>query len=117
NSGQRVWERQLVGRRAVFQLDDDGLSADGIRAAVQHIANDHAAGKLVVNVDIIGIQDVLDIHHGRDGNTAFVNVAVDSDVRVAVDDTGHDVESRAVDHLRTIWRLYVCAHGGDFAVA
>ena len=59
-----AFERQSRGWGAPAQLDHHGLSADGVRGTVQDVSNGHSAGEITINIDVIGIQDIRNIHHG-----------------------------------------------------
>src|SRR6476620_8343005 len=52
-------KQHLLCRLAPTQLDDDGLSADRIRAAVQHIRYRQSAGQRAIDVDVHRIDDVF----------------------------------------------------------
>ena len=116
DAGQRAFERELRGGLAPAELDDDGLAADGIGAAVQNVGDGDAAREIAIDVDVVGIENVGDVGDRRDGDAAFVDAAVDGDVRVAIDDAGHDELARGVDHLRVFRRFDGGADFGDFAI-
>jgi hypothetical protein len=116
DAGQSSFKRKLRGRLAPAQLDDHGLAADGIGAAVENVGGGDAAGKIAVNVDVVGIQNVGDIRDRGYGDAAFIDVAVNGDVRVAVDDARHDELASSVDDLRLFGGFDGQAHLGDFAI-
>ena len=117
DSGHRAFERQLRRGLAPAQLDDDGLAADRIGAAMQNIRGRDAASEIAIDVDVFGIQHVGDVRDRRDRDAAFVDVAVHRDVRVAIDDAGHDELAVGVNDLRVFRRFAMdWADFGDFSV-
>src|SRR6266849_5158135 len=88
NAGKRAFERELRGWLAPAKLDDYGLSSDRVRRAVKNIRSRDPTRKIPVDIDVVGIKDLRDVYDGRDGDAAFVDAAVDGDVRVAIDDAG-----------------------------
>ena len=113
---QRSFKRQFAGGPAPTQLDDGGLAADGVGAAVQDVGGGHAAGQVVVNDDIVGVQDVLDVDHRRDAHAAFVDAAIHGDVRMAIDDSGHHEFAGGVNYRGARGNCDVRAYRGDLAV-
>src|SRR4029077_4515492 len=96
------------GGLAPAQLDHNGLAADGVGAAVQNIGDGNAAGQIAVNIDIVGVENVRDIHDGGNGDAALVDAAVHGDVRVAVDNAGHDEQAGSVNDSC----VFRCFYGG-----
>src|SRR5208282_5694554 len=85
---RRAFKLELVRRLAPAQFDELVLPANGIGAAVEHVGHGHAAGEVAVDLNVVPIQDVADSHHRADRHAAFVDAALDGDVRVAVNDSG-----------------------------
>jgi hypothetical protein len=84
---------------------------------VERVAGGDAVGELAIDADVLGIENVLDVHHRRDGDAAFVDAAIDGDVRVAVDDAGRNIHAGRVDHLRIGRSGDVRPERGDFPAA
>src|SRR5206468_4104367 len=84
--------------------------------AVQNVGRSDAAGQRAVNRDVLGVDYVLNIDHGGNGNTPLVDVAVHRDVGVAVDDAGDDVLPAAIDHFGPLRNHDLLADLGDLTV-
>src|SRR5204863_3222596 len=70
---QRALKDQIArARLAPSELDDDGLAADRVRAAVEDVRRRRAAGQVAVDVRIGRIDDVFHAGHRADGDRAFV---------------------------------------------
>ena len=80
DSRQRALKRQFARGFAPTQLDHNSLPADWICAAMKNIRRGNAAGKIAINIDVIGIQYVSDICHRRNRRPRFVHAAVDRDM-------------------------------------
>ena len=97
--GMRAFEEQVFAALlAPAQLDDRVAAADRVARAVQHVGDRDAAGELAIDVDVGGVEHVLDAHHRRHDRAALVD-GVGGDVRVRVDDAGRDELAGGVDHL------------------
>src|SRR5262249_31242164 len=116
NAGDGAFKRKLLCGLAPAQFDDDGLATDGVGAAVENVRCGDATSEVAKDRDVVGVENFGDVGDGRNGDAAFVHTAVDSDVRVAVDDAGCDVEASAIDDLRACRGFYVRTDFGDFAV-
>lgn len=84
---------------------------------MQHICDRDAAGEIVINRGVFGIQNVADIHHRGDREAAFIHVAADGDVRMAINNPRQNKFAAGVDHRRAIRRYDAGADFGDFAIA
>src|SRR5262249_35131286 len=73
-------------------------------------------GKVAVDGDVVGVEDFGNVRNRGDGDAAFVDAAVDGDVRVAVNDAGRDVHSGTVDNLRAGRSFNASTDLGDLAV-
>ena len=100
DAGSGAFEDHALGILAPAHLDGQGLAADRVGGAVQNVGGGDAAGQRAVDGDVLGIEDVLDIHHRGDADAAFVDAAIGGDVRVAVDDAGDHVLVGGIDDLR-----------------
>src|SRR5260370_26211526 len=83
---------------------------------MQHVGHGYPAGEVAINIDVVGIKHVGDIDHGGDGDAAFVHISIDGDVRVAVDNAGHDELAGGIYDLRVFRSFYGGADLGDFSV-
>ncbi len=90
-------EFQVFRARAIAQFDDAVLAADGIGGTVEQVAGGDAAGKLLIYIRGFRIDDVADADHCRARDGAFVDVAQNHAVIVAVDDARGDVFAFGVD--------------------
>src|ERR1019366_2291711 len=105
-----------LGTLAPTQLDGQGLAADGVGGAVQDVGGGDAAGQRAVDGDILRVEHVLDIDHGGDADAAFVDAAIDGNVRVAIDDAGDHVLIGGIDDLDAGGLHEHLAKLGDLAV-
>ena len=55
-----------LGVLAPAHFERQGFAADGVGGAVQNIGGGDAAGERAVDGDVLGIEDVVDVDHGRD---------------------------------------------------
>src|SRR5262249_3649679 len=90
--------------------------ADGIGAAVKDVRGGHAACKVAVDVDVVGIQYFCGVGDGGDRDAAFIHAAVNGDMRVAIDDAGNDKLALGIDHRGVFGSFDVGADFGDLAV-
>ena len=84
---------------------------------MQDVRGGDAAGEGAIDVGVAGIEHLLDRRHRRHRNAALVDAAVDRDVRMAVDDAGHDEAAAGVDDAGPVRGVQAVTHGGDAAVA
>ena len=114
---QRALEDEIAPPRlAVAKLDDDGLAADRIGAAVQDVGGRRAAGEVAIDVDVGGVEDILHPGHRADRHAALIDRVV-RDVRMRVDESGrHELAGCVVD-VGTAWNRHVRPNRGDLAVA
>jgi hypothetical protein len=92
------------------------LAADRIRRAVQDVGRGHAAGKLPVDRDVIGVDEVADPHLSGDGLRAFVDPAIGRHVGMAVDDARRDMPACEVNHHRVRRHLQILPHGVNLPI-
>ena len=116
DAGGGAFEDQALGVLAPTHFDGQGFAADGVGGAVENVGGGDAAGEGAVDGDVLGIEDVADIHHGGDADAAFVDTAIDGDVGVAIDDAGDDVLIGGVDDLGAGGLHDLLADFGDFTV-
>ncbi len=83
---------------------------------MQDVGRGHAAGQRAVNGNIFGVNDVLDIDHGRDRDAAFIDPAIAGYVGMAVDDTRDHVLVTGVDYGGSLGNHDLLAHFGDLSV-
>ena len=114
--GSGAFEDHVVGVLAPAHLDHGAFAADGVGAAVENVGGGDAAGERAVDGDVVGIEHVFDADHRGDRDAAFVD-AVGGDVRVAIDDAGHQVFARGVDDGGAGGSHDLLADLGDLAVA
>src|SRR5262249_29990855 len=103
--GVRAFELHLLRARTPPELDELALTADRIRGPVEHVRFRHPAGKLEVDVHVIGVDEISDPHLGRDALPASIPPSVRRGMRGAVDDPRREVLPGAVDDDRAGWRL------------
>src|SRR6267154_915972 len=113
---QRAFKGELGGGLTPTQLDDDGLTADGVGAAVQDIGGGHAAGEVAVDGNVVRVEHVGDVDDRGDRDAAFVDVTIHGDVRVTINDAGDDELSGGVDDLGIFRRFDACANVDNFPV-
>ena len=77
DAGRGACEDHLLRVLAPAHLEHQGLPADGVGRAVQNVGRGHAAGQRAVNGDVVGVDDVLDVHHRGDRDAAFVELPSD----------------------------------------
>src|SRR4030095_8274872 len=82
-------EQVFTALLAPAQLDDRVAAADRVGAAVQHVGNRQPAGEVAIDVDVGGVQHVLDAHHRGHDRAPLID-GVGGDVRVGVDDAWGD---------------------------
>ena len=112
-----AFEQQVFGLlRAPAKLDDDGLAADRIRAAVEDVRDGETAGEVALDGQIGRVEHFAHPRHRADGRRAFVDGVV-GDVRVGVDDAGRHELAGAVDDLRAGRHLHIGADRRNLAVA
>ncbi len=117
DAGQRAFEHQIFAPRlAPPQLDDDGLAADRVGAAVQDVRHREPAGEVAIDADVGRIEHVAHPGHRAHGRRALVDRVV-GDVRVGVDDARRDELAGAVIDVGARRNRRVGADGGDLAVA
>ena len=75
-----------------------------------------SAGKLLVDIERLVVDDVTDPALDRDHVRAFVHAARDAGVAVAVPDARANVLARRVDDLRSDRRLQIPPNLNDLAV-
>ena len=97
------------------QLDNQGLSADGVSGAVKNIRRRDSPGQIAINIDVLGIQDFRHVHHRGYGNAALVD-AFRGDVRMAIDNAGNNELPRSINHLSVFRRANGLADFGDFPI-
>ena len=71
---------------------------------MEHVGGGHAAGERAVDVGIGGVDHLFDRGHRRHRDARLVQAAIDRDVRVAVDDAGHDETAARIDDAGAAWR-------------
>ena len=89
DSGQRAFKWQSVCRLAPAQLDDYSLATNCICGTVKDVGGGHSSCQIAINGDVVGIKYIGDVHHGGNGDASFIHIAIDRDVRVAIDHAGH----------------------------
>ncbi len=114
--GRRPSEEEAAGVLPPAELDHHGPPTDRVRTAVEDARRRHAAPERSVDVDVVGVEDIGDVDHRRDGDTPLVHAPVHGDVRVGVDDPRHDVQAGAVDDAGVSRRANLLADRGDFPI-
>src|ERR1019366_2541701 len=84
-------ENHFLRALAPPHLQRQRLPADRVGRTVQDVGGGHAARQRAVDRDVVRVDDIPDVHHRGNRNTAFVDAAVAGDVRVAIDDTGDEI--------------------------
>src|SRR5439155_19919741 len=69
------------------------------------------------NLHVVAVHDVAHPDLGHDRQRGLIDAALDGEVRVGVDDAGHDEHAGGVDDLRTGVGGQVRADGRDLAAA
>jgi len=116
DTGERAFKGEFRGGLSPTKLDDDGLPSDGICGTVEDVCGGYAAGEIAPNRDVVGVEHIGDVHHGGDGHGAFVDTAVNSNVRMAVDDPGRNELAGGINHDRVRRSFQGTPDRGDLSV-
>ena len=116
DAGRSSLEQQTLGVGAPAQLDDRVPAADRVGAAVQDVGRGQAAGEVAKDVDVGGVQHVLDADHRAHRRAPFVD-RIGGDVRMGIDEAWRDELARHVDDVGARRDVDVGADRGNLAVA
>ena len=82
---------------------------------MKNVSGGDAPGQRAIDRDVFGVENIFDPDHRRDRDTAFVN-RLSHDMGVAIDDAGHHILARSVDHRRSCRREDLLADLRNLAV-
>src|SRR5436305_4164662 len=72
DSGGCAFKGHLLRGLAPSKFDDFRLSTNGISATVQYVRNSESARQAAIDVDVGGIDDVLDVYHRGIRDVSFI---------------------------------------------
>ena len=115
HDSERALEIHRIHGRTPTHLDDSRLTADRVRAPVEEERRRHTTCQRAIDHGIV----VLHLHDDFwcDRLAPLVDAALESRMRVRVDNAGHDELARTVDHAKSGGDRHVRANGGDLATA
>ena len=82
---------------------------------MKNVGGSDAAGKIAIDVYVVGIENFLHIHHRGNRDAAFID-GLSGNVRMAIDNSGNHELPRSVDDLGACRSFDGLPDFGDFSI-
>src|SRR5207244_33858 len=88
DTGHRSFELHRFRESSPPEFDDLILASDRVCRTVEQVCRGEPAGKLPIDRNVIGVDDIADPHHRSHSGAGFIDAPGDRRMRMAVDKTG-----------------------------